>query len=58
MTDDIDWRPVIGAAKHVPYSGAGKGKPGVAELFKQAAKMFTLRAGKVAMFQEFIDVPL
>ena len=38
LTDDIDWRPVIGTAKHVPFSGARKGKPAVAEFFKQVAE--------------------
>ena len=34
MTDDIQWQPVIGTAKSVPFSGARKGKTGVAEFFK------------------------
>ena len=34
MTDDVTWRPVIGTAKHVPFSGERKGKAGVAEFFK------------------------
>jgi ketosteroid isomerase-like protein len=38
MTEDIDWRPVIGTGPHVPFSGARKGKPAVAEFFKQVAE--------------------
>jgi hypothetical protein len=38
MTDDVHWRPVIGTAKHVPFSGERKGKAGVAEFFKQVAE--------------------
>jgi ketosteroid isomerase-like protein len=38
MTDDIHWQPVIGTAKHVPFSGERKGKAGVAEFFKQVAE--------------------
>jgi hypothetical protein len=34
MTDDIQWQPVLGTAKHVPFSGSRKGKAGVAEFFK------------------------
>jgi ketosteroid isomerase-like protein len=37
MTDDIHWRPVIGTAKHVPFSGERHGKPSVAEFFKQVS---------------------
>jgi len=37
MTDDIHWQPVIGTAKHVPFSGERKGKAAVAEFFKQVA---------------------
>ena len=37
MTDDIHWRPVIGTAGHVPFSGERKGKAGVAEFFKQVS---------------------
>jgi hypothetical protein len=37
MTDDIHWRPVIGTAKHVPFSAEGKGKAHVAEFFKRVA---------------------
>jgi uncharacterized protein len=37
MTDDIQWRPVIGTAKHVPFSGERTGKAGVGEFFKQVA---------------------
>jgi ketosteroid isomerase-like protein len=38
MTDDIQWRPVIGTAKHVPFSGERKGKAAVGEFFKQVAE--------------------
>jgi ketosteroid isomerase-like protein len=38
MTDDVHWRPVIGTAKHVPFSGERTGKAGVAEFFKQVAE--------------------
>jgi ketosteroid isomerase-like protein len=38
MTDDIDWRPVIGTAKHVPFSGERRGKAAVAEFFKQVSE--------------------
>lgn len=38
LTDDIHWRPVIGTAKHVPFSGERKGKAGVGEFFKQVAE--------------------
>ena len=97
MADDIHWRPVIGTAKHVPFSGERHNKASVAEFFKQVAEsedfqqfeprefiaqgetvvalghyratakatgktfaadfamVFTLRDGKIAMFQEFTD---
>ena len=38
MTDDVQWQPVIGAAKHVPFSGARTGKTAVAEFFKQVSE--------------------
>ena len=38
MTDDIQWQPVIGVAKHVPFSGARTGKAAVAEFFKQVSE--------------------
>lgn len=38
MTDDIHWRPVIGTAAHVPFSGEQTGKTKVAEFFKQVAE--------------------
>ena len=38
MTDDIEWRPVIGTATHVPFSGERTGKPAVAEFFKQVSE--------------------
>jgi hypothetical protein len=34
MTDDIHWQPVLGAGKHVPFSGERRGKTSVAEFFK------------------------
>lgn len=38
MSDDIHWRAVIGAAKHVPFSGERRGKAQVAEFFKRVAE--------------------
>jgi uncharacterized protein len=38
MTDDIHWQPVIGTAKHVPFSGERKGKVSVAEFFRLVAE--------------------
>jgi ketosteroid isomerase-like protein len=38
MADDIHWRPVIGTAKHVPFSGERRGKAAVAEFFKQVSE--------------------
>src|SRR5678815_2962055 len=38
MTDDIRWQPVIGTARHVPFSGERIGKAGVAEFFKVVAE--------------------
>jgi ketosteroid isomerase-like protein len=38
MTDDILWQPVIGAGRHVPFSGERKGKAAVGEFFKQVAE--------------------
>ena len=38
MTDDVKWRPVIGTAKHVPFSGERSGKAHVAEFFKIVAE--------------------
>ena len=38
LTDDIQWRAVIGAGKHVPYSGERRGKAAVGEFFKQVAE--------------------
>jgi hypothetical protein len=34
MADDIQWRPVLGTARHVPFSGERQGKASVAEFFK------------------------
>ncbi len=34
FADDISWRPVIGTAAHVPFSGERRGKAGAAEFFK------------------------
>jgi len=33
FTDDIQWQPVIGTARHVPFSGVRTGKTAVAEFF-------------------------
>ena len=33
MTDDVEWRAVIGAGPHVPFSGERRGKASVAEFF-------------------------
>jgi len=38
MTDDVHWRPVIGTAKHVPFSGERQGKASVAEFFKRVSE--------------------
>jgi ketosteroid isomerase-like protein len=38
LTDDIQWRAVIGAGTQVPYSGERRGKAAVAEFFKQVAE--------------------
>ena len=38
MVDSIHWRPVIGTASHVPFSGERTGKAGVAEFFKRVAE--------------------
>jgi len=38
MSDDVQWRPVIGTAKHVPFSGERRGKANVAEFFKQVSE--------------------
>ena len=38
LADDIQWKPVIGTAKHVPFSGARTGKQAVAEFFKLVAE--------------------
>ena len=38
MSDDVQWRPVIGAAKHVPFAGERKGKAAVAEFFTRVAE--------------------
>ena len=45
MTDDVQWRPVIGTSKQVPFSGERKGKAGVAEFFKTV--------GETEEFQQF-----
>jgi ketosteroid isomerase-like protein len=34
MDEQIIWKPVIGAGRHVPFSGERRGKGGVAEFFK------------------------
>ena len=38
MTDDILWQPVIGTAKHVPFSGEWKGKAAVGEFFTRVSE--------------------
>jgi uncharacterized protein len=38
MTDDVEWRPVIGTAQHVPFSGERTGKAQVAEFFRLVAE--------------------
>ena len=38
MSDDVQWQPVIGTAKHVPFSGERKGKTSVAEFFRLVAE--------------------
>jgi ketosteroid isomerase-like protein len=37
FADDIVWTAVYGAGSHVPISGERRGKPAVAEFFKQVA---------------------
>jgi hypothetical protein len=37
FSDDIQWRPVTGAGKHVPFAGEQRGKAGVAEFFRRVA---------------------
>ena len=34
MTEDVDWRAVVGVGKHVPFAGERKGKASVAEFFR------------------------
>ena len=34
LHDDIVWKPVTGAARHVPTAGARSGKPAVGDFFK------------------------
>jgi ketosteroid isomerase-like protein len=41
LDDQVDWRPVIGAGRHVPTSGARRGTAQVAEFFKQVAASTT-----------------
>jgi uncharacterized protein len=38
LTDDVIWKPVYGAAAHVPTSGERRGKAAVATFFKQVAE--------------------
>ena len=38
MTDDVQWRPVLGTGRHVPFSGERRGKASVAEFFKTVAE--------------------
>jgi ketosteroid isomerase-like protein len=37
MSDDVQWRPVMGTASHVPFSGERAGKASVAEFFTRVA---------------------
>jgi ketosteroid isomerase-like protein len=37
LADDVVWTGVYGAASHVPTSGERRGKPAVADFFKQVA---------------------
>jgi ketosteroid isomerase-like protein len=34
LHDDVVWKPVTGAARHVPTAGERRGKPAVGEFFK------------------------
>ena len=38
LADDIAWTAVYGTGSHVPTSGERRGKPAVAEFFKQVAE--------------------
>ena len=38
MADDVDWQPVIGAARQVPFSGKRAGKAAVGEFFRLVAE--------------------
>ena len=38
LADDIIWTAVYGAGSHVPTSGVRRGRPAVAEFFKQVAE--------------------
>ncbi len=40
MDENIDWKPVTGAAPHVPTAGARRGTAQVAEFFKAVAQSF------------------
>lgn len=33
MSDDVQWKPIIGAGPHVPHAGARRGKASVQEFF-------------------------
>ncbi len=41
FADDISWRPVIGTAAHVPFSGDRHGKDAAAEFFRIVAETET-----------------
>ena len=45
LDDDILWKPVVGAASHVPTAGERRGKASVAEFFKIV--------GETVHFQQF-----
>jgi ketosteroid isomerase-like protein len=41
LDEQVDWKPVIGAGKHVPMSGARRGIARVGEFFEQVAANVT-----------------
>jgi len=38
LSDDIDWKPVTGAASYVPMAGERRDKKGVADFFKKVGE--------------------
>jgi len=40
LTDDVIWKPVMGAGKDVPNAGERRGKPAVREFFKITAESY------------------